>query len=159
MPAMRRGFTLSLLAGLGLAVGGCSVTTEPYEELDCTQFALNLPTTTDLTTTASGLQYRDVVVGPGETVTTGRRVTTFYAACTGAGQLFSAVFSPNRFTFTVGANQVIPGLDEGVQGMRLGGRRQLVIPTSLGYGENGSPGGFPVPNEPIVMTVDAVMLQ
>jgi peptidylprolyl isomerase len=102
---------------------------------------------------------RDVVVGSGADVVVGSRVQTHYAACTSSGLTFAEVAAPGIFTFTVGRGQVIAGLDEGVQGMKLGGRRQLIIPPELGYGQGGSPGGFVVPNDTLVMTIDAVGLR
>lgn len=147
-----------VLGALALASGGCSVTTEPTVILDCSTLAQNAGSYPDLVTTPSGLRYRDVVVGPGREVTEGSRVITYYSACLGTGDVFSQVNSPSRFIFTVGGNQVTAGLDEGVRGMRLGGRRQLIIPRELGF-NNGDYRGFPVPNETFYMTIDAVGLQ
>jgi peptidylprolyl isomerase len=59
------------------------------------------------------------------------------------------------FTFTLGAGEVIPGWDQGVEGMRVGGRRELIIPPSLGYGSTGSPPVIP-PDETLVFVVDLV---
>lgn len=157
--SLSRWRTLSLVAAMPLAMGGCTNSAEPFVQLDCTTLALTLPDVTDLISTPSGLQYRDVVVGPGATVSDGDRVTTHYAACVRTGELFAEALAPlSTLKFTVGKGQVIAGLDEGVVGMKLGGRRQLVIPPSLGYGTRGSPGGFPVPNDTLIITVDAIGL-
>jgi FKBP-type peptidyl-prolyl cis-trans isomerase len=155
---MRLRLRFALLASAPLFLG-CLSSTQPGSAPDCTTFATSYAIATDLTTTASGLQYRDVVVGPGAGVTAGSTVVTYYSACLTTGELFSQVAAPSRFVFPVGAGTVPAGLDEGVQGMRLGGRRQLVIPAALGYGTGGSPGGFAVPNATFVMTVDAVGLR
>jgi FKBP-type peptidyl-prolyl cis-trans isomerase len=155
---MRLRVRVALLASAPFFLG-CLSTTEPVSTPDCATFATNYATATDLTTTASGLRYRDVIVGPGAPVTAGSTVVTYYSACLTTGELFSAVFAPSRFVFPVGAGTVPAGLDEGVQGMRLGGRRELVIPAALGYGLGGSPGGFAVPDSTFVMTVDAVGLR
>ena len=58
------------------------------------------------------------------------------------------------FSFSLGAGQVIPGWDQGIVGMQKGGRRLLVIPPALGYGEQGTPGGPIPPNAPLVFVVD-----
>lgn len=155
---MRLHASVALLTGLCLTAS-CLGTTEPTPAPDCSAFALAYPTATDLVTTPSGLQYRDVVVGTGASVTAGGTVVTYYSACLTTGETFSQVSAPSRFVFSVGTGSVPAGLDEGVQGMKLGGRRQLVIPAALGYGTSGSPGGFPVPNSTFVMTVDAVGLR
>lgn len=151
--------TLAAIAGISLLATACLNTEQPSFGLDCSTLATNLASTTNLTTKPSGLQYRDVVVGPGAVVTAGSRVTTQYSACLTTGEVFSEASGTNHLSFTVGQGQVFPGLDEGVQGMRLGGRRQLVIPPALGYGANGSVGGFSVPNATFVMTIDAQGLQ
>ena len=86
------------------------------------------------TKTSSGLYYRDIVVGAGEQVpaTGTAAVTTTYELYLRNGELLQSGTVP----FTVGTAAVIPGYDEGVRGMRVGGQRQLIIPPSLGYGEN-----------------------
>ena len=147
---------LALVVTLPLASSGCLNAAEPASLPDCGRLAANLGTATGLVTTASGLQYRDVVVGAGTIVTPGLRVITQYAACTTDGQTFAAAVGESRLVFTAGEAQVFPGLDEGVIGMKLGGRRQLVVPPRLGFGANGSVGGFVVPNDTIVITVDAI---
>ncbi len=83
--------------------------------------------------TATGLYYRDIVVGAGALVptTSGASVTTTYAGYLRNGTQFDAGNLP---AFTTGSGQVIAGFDEGVRGMRVGGQRQLIIPPSLGYG-------------------------
>lgn len=150
---------VALVLTVPLVSTGCLNSLEPSARPDCSALATSLATATGLLTTPSGLRYRDVVGGPGALVTTGSRVITQYAACTTDGQTFAIAVDPSRLTFTAGEGQVFPGLDEGVIGMRLGGRRQLVVPAALGFGTNGSVGGFPVPNETIVITLDAIGLR
>jgi FKBP-type peptidyl-prolyl cis-trans isomerase len=158
MPTRRR-FLLALLATLPLAAAGCVDTTEPQYTTECTQAAFNYKTTPGFVTTASGLQYRDVVIGPGTSVGAGSRVIVNYAACVASGLSFAGAIGPSHLIFSVGQGQVIKGLDEGVVGMKLGGRRTLIVPRELGYGTTGSPGGFLVPDETLIITVDAVGLQ
>lgn len=70
------------------------------------------------------------------------------------GKEFDASWSRGEpFTFTLGAGEVIPGWDQGVEGMKVGGRRELIIPPELGYGSTGSPPVIP-PNETLVFVVD-----
>lgn len=147
---------IAFVVALPLVSSGCLHSTEPSSLPDCGTLASSLSTASGLVTTPSGLQYRDVVVGPGALVTSGVRVITQFAACTTDGQTFAAAVGDSRLVFTAGEGQVFPGLDEGVIGMRLGGRRQLVVPARLGFGTNGSVGGFVVPNETIVITLDAI---
>lgn len=100
----------------------------------------------ELTTTASGLKYADLVVGEGPAAESGQTVVVHYSGWLEDGTLFdSSVTSGQPFSFTLGAGNVIQGWDEGLVGMKVGGKRQLVIPAELGYGETGAgstiPGG------------------
>jgi len=93
----------------------------------------------DFTTTASGLKYYDLVVGTGEVASTGQTVVVNYTGWLEDGTQFdSSIDSGQPFSFVLGAGKVIAGWDEGVAGMKVGGKRQLVIPGNLGYGEQGS---------------------
>lgn len=89
----------------------------------------------DLETTSSGLQRADVEVGTGTEATPGRTVVVHYTGRLVNGDTFDSSRRRNEpFTFTLGAGEVIRGWDEGVAGMRVGGKRALVIPPALGYG-------------------------
>lgn len=110
------------------------------------------------TKTASGLYYRDVVVGTGQEVVAGTRVGVLYAGALPTGEPFDQrVQGEEPFSFTVGAGQVVAGWEEGVVGMRVGGKRQLIVPYTLGYGTNGR-GPIP-PFATMVFTVDVVSAQ
>ena len=112
-------------------------------------------------TTPSGLQFQDTVEGSGETATAGRRVRVHYtgwlhdaSAPEGRGRKFdSSKDRGSPFSFHLGAGEVIRGWDEGVQGMKVGGTRVLVIPAALGYGARGAGGVIP-PNATLVFEVD-----
>jgi FKBP-type peptidyl-prolyl cis-trans isomerase len=106
----------------------------------------------------SGLHVRDLAVGTGEEATAGRRVAVLYTGWLTNGTQFDGNM-PNGPTlpFTVGVGEVIPGWDEGVAGMRVGGRRQLVIPPELAYGE-AAMGPIP-PNSTLVFEVELVGVQ
>lgn len=105
--------------------------------------------------TASGLQYRDLVVGSGPTVTNGQMVTVHYIGQLLNGTQFDASVPPAApIRFQVGVGRVIRGWDEGLLGMRVGGRRQLVIPPALGYGLRGM---GPIPaNSVLVFVIEVV---
>ena len=95
--------------------------------------------TNNMTQTLSdGLVITDEVVGTGAEAKAGNTVTVNYTGTFTDGKKFDSSLDPGRtpFPFTLGAGQVIPGWDEGVAGMKVGGKRKLVIPSTLGYGAN-----------------------
>ena len=88
-----------------------------------------------MTTTPSGLQYRDDSVGNGQEAKAGDHVAVHYTGTLTDGKKFDSSRDRGQpFQFALGAGQVIRGWDEGVAGMKIGGRRTLVIPPELGYG-------------------------
>jgi FKBP-type peptidyl-prolyl cis-trans isomerase len=94
--------------------------------------------------TDSGLEYWDIKTGTGATAATGQKVQVHYTGWLTTGKKFdSSVDAGKPFSFTLGAGQVIKGWDEGVAGMKVGGKRQLRIPAPLAYGERGYPGVIP----------------
>lgn len=101
------------------------------------------------------LQITDDVVGEGAEAQPGTTVTVHYVGVSwSTGQQFDASWDRMEpFRFGLGAGQVIQGWDEGVAGMRVGGRRTLTIPPHLGYGSRGA-GGVIAPNETLVFVVD-----
>lgn len=105
----------------------------------------------------SQLQTEDLVTGSGAEAKGGDKVTVQYVGVLyKGGKEFDSSWSRNEpFSFTLGAGEVIPGWDQGVEGMKEGGRRELVIPPELGYGEAGIPPTIP-PNETLVFVVDLV---
>ncbi|TFV86383.1 FKBP-type peptidyl-prolyl cis-trans isomerase [Oxalobacteraceae bacterium OM1] len=111
------------------------------------------------TTTASGLQYEDIQVGTGEEAQAGQHVTVHYTGWLqnqdgSAGRKFDSSKDRNDpFDFPLGAGHVIRGWDEGVQGMKVGGVRKLIIPASLGYGARGAGGVIP-PNATLIFEVE-----
>ena len=90
--------------------------------------------------TASGLRYVDTKAGTGETAVAGKKVTVHYlGVLQKSGKKFDASLDRNEpFQFPLGGGRVIKGWDEGVAGMKVGGKRTLYIPASLGYGERGA---------------------
>lgn len=108
-------------------------------------------------TTPSGLQYWDIRVGTGATALRGQKVKVDYTGWLTNGKKFdSSVGTGKPFEFTIGEGQVIKGWDEGIQGMKAGGKRQLRIPPDLGYGPTGTPGGPIPPNATLIFDVRLV---
>ena len=104
--------------------------------------------------TESGLKYEDLVQGDGAEATAGKRVSVHYTGWLTDGSKFdSSVDRNSPFQFSLGAGMVIRGWDEGVQGMKIGGKRKLTIPPQLGYGERGAGGVIP-PNATLVFDVE-----
>ena len=130
-----------VVAALALTIAGCKGTP--------TSATANVP-----------FSIVDIRVGTGAEATTGRSVATTFA-----GFLFSASAADNKgtpfdagpFTFVVGSNQVIPGFSQGVQGMRVGGFRRVIIPPSLGFGAQAS---GPIPaNSTLVFEIELLDVQ
>lgn len=109
-------------------------------------------------TTASGLQYWDLVVGTGATAVAGKSVRVHYTGWLTNGTKFDSSVDRNEpFVFSLGAGQVIKGWDEGVAGMKVGGKRQLRIPPALGYGARGAGGVIP-PNATLIFDVELLQV-
>ena len=107
-----------------------------------------------IVTTASGLKYIDLVVGKGASPVAGKQVTVHYIGTLDNGKKFdSSVDRKEPFTFVIGVGQVIPGWDEGVMTMKVGGKRKLIIPAKLGYGARGAGGVIP-PNATLHFDVE-----
>ena len=160
---VRRATPVSLLVAVssasifvGLGLGGCAPSRSPAPATQAT--GADAP--------VMELQVKDMRVGQGAEATAGARVTVHYT-----GWLFDPTapehkgkeFDSSRrggepFSFTIGARQVIAGWDQGVAGMRKGGQRRLVIPSSLAYGERGAGGVIP-PNATLVFDVELLDVQ
>ena len=110
------------------------------------------------TTTASGLQFADTVVGTGASPTTGQTCVMHYTGWlykdgVKGSKFDSSVDRGQPFEFTIGVGQVIKGWDEGVATMKVGGKRTLIIPAALGYGARGAGGVIP-PNATLIFDVE-----
>jgi peptidylprolyl isomerase len=113
----------------------------------------------DYTTTESGLKYYDLVEGTGETPQAGQTVVVHYTGWLEDGTKFdSSVDRGQPFSFILGMGNVIPGWDEGVATMKVGGKRQLVVPPELGYGEQGAGATIP-PNATLIFEVELLEIQ
>ncbi len=101
------------------------------------------------------LGIEDIEVGDGDEAVAGKKVSVHYVGVAfSTGEEFDASWNRGQpFEFKLGKGQVIPGWDAGVQGMRVGGRRRLTIPSAMAYGARGA-GGVIAPHEPLVFVVD-----
>ena len=109
-------------------------------------------------TTPSGLQYTDITVGTGAEAVTGKQVSVHYTGWLKDGTKFdSSVDRGMPFNFGLGQGQVIRGWDEGVAGMKVGGKRKLTIPPELGYGDRGAGGVIP-PNATLIFEVELLQV-
>jgi FKBP-type peptidyl-prolyl cis-trans isomerase FkpA len=114
------------------------------------------------TTTPSGLIIEDVVAGNGASAAAGQKVTVHYTGWLTDGIMKGRKFDSSKdrndpFEFPLGAGQVIKGWDEGVQGMKVGGKRLLTIPPALGYGARGAGGVIP-PNATLLFEVELLAI-
>jgi FKBP-type peptidyl-prolyl cis-trans isomerase len=109
----------------------------------------------ELTTTKSGLKYKDLAVGQGEEAGSGEVAVVHYTGWLVDGTKFDSSLDRGQpFEFPVGGGRVIKGWDEGVAGMKVGGKRRLVIPPLLGYGAAGTPGGPIPPSATLIFEVE-----
>jgi peptidylprolyl isomerase len=101
------------------------------------------------------LGIEDIIVGDGQEATSGSKISVHYAGVSfSTGEEFDASWNRGQpFEFRLGKGQVIQGWDTGVQGMRVGGRRRLTIPSAMAYGARGA-GGVIKPHEPLIFVVD-----
>jgi peptidylprolyl isomerase len=109
-------------------------------------------------TPPTSLESADLITGTGPAAKAGDSVTVQYVLATySSGKTIQSSWTSQPFTFTLGAGQVIPGWDQGVVGMQVGGRRELIIPPNLGYGSN-SPGAGIAVNDTLVFVVDLLKI-
>jgi FKBP-type peptidyl-prolyl cis-trans isomerase len=110
-----------------------------------------------------GLKYTDTKIGDGATAHAGNKVSVNYTGWlynngTKGAKFDSSLDRGQPFQFTLGAHQVISGWDEGVAGMKVGGKRTLIIPPELAYGSRGAGGAIP-PNATLIFDVDLLQVQ
>lgn len=114
------------------------------------------PADDKIVTTPSGLKYVDVQAGTGTVAEKGKTVRVHYTGRLKDGTKFDSSLDRNEpITFTLGVGQVIKGWDEGISGMKVGGKRTLIIPPDLGYGARGAGGVIP-PNAELTFDVELV---
>lgn len=155
---IRRALSALALGG-ALALGACEAREEPpvgmvgdpLGETYAPELEVDLA---QMQRTPSGLYYRDVQPGSGAAAQPGDQVVVHYTGWLPSGQEFDSSRQREPFTFRLGQGEVIPGWDEGVAGMQVGGQRRLVIPAELAYGAEGAGGGAIPPNATLVFDVE-----
>jgi peptidylprolyl isomerase len=160
----RRAWLLMGAGALAAALWGCAgaggsknttATTTSTTTTATTTGTTIEPTGGSVVTTPSGLQYEDLVVGTGPMAARGTTAVVHYTGWLTNGTKFDSSKDRNEpFQFQVGSGQVIKGWDEGVSTMKVGGKRKLTIPSSLGYGSQGAGGGVIPPNATLVFEVE-----
>jgi peptidylprolyl isomerase len=116
----------------------------------------SLPSVVQWHTLPSGLQYADIAIGNGATPADGQVVVVHFTGWLDDGTRFDSTRVRGKpFGFPLGSGQVIQGWDEGVRGMRAGGKRRLIVPPALGYGERGVPPVVP-PNARLVFDIELI---
>lgn len=155
---MKKLYSCFLVLLAAAVVAGCASTPTPNataESSTTTTEKVATPATGgNVHKLASGLVYEDLVVGNGTMADPGLTVTVHYTGWLTNGTKFdSSVDRGQPFTFQLGGGQVISGWDQGVKGMRIGGKRKLTIPPDMGYGARGSGHVIP-PNATLVFDVE-----
>jgi FKBP-type peptidyl-prolyl cis-trans isomerase FkpA len=164
---------LAMLIAAAAALSACSLPTESADQTtpDASSTAATLPATeatlpadapatsapTPAPTKVTKLKIRDLKVGKGTKAKKGDLVTVNYTGWLMDGTQFDSSIGVKPFSFTLGAGNVIPGWDKGVVGMRVGGKRQLIIPASLAYGDAGAGGTIP-PNATLKFNVTMLLV-
>jgi len=146
---------IGLGMGIVIIAGGVMFmnTSTPEGDTSNTNIEVKEKTTTN-NTTMNELKIEDEVVGSGETAVAGMKVSVHYTGMFMDGKVFdSSIPRGEAFVFTLGAGQVIKGWDQGVAGMKVGGKRKLTIPSSLAYGDRGAGGVIP-PNAMLMFEVE-----
>ena len=138
---------------LMLLVSGC---VGPAPKIEETTFATALGVDLMASQQVGGMYVRDVVVGTGAAAAIGSTLTVRYSGALANGSVFDANSEPSvPFKFRLGVGEVISGWDVGLEGMKVGGTRQLIIPPAMGYGVQGAPPAIP-PNAILVFTVTLI---
>ena len=143
----------TLVVGV-VAFSGCTKKEEPAKTESSAPAA-----DTAAAPTSSGLKIEDLKVGTGAEAVSGKKVTVHYTGTLTDGKKFdSSLDRKQPFTFTLGAHQVIAGWDQGVAGMKVGGKRKLTIPPELGYGASGAGNVIP-PNATLIFEIELLKVE
>ena len=168
-----RSQVLTTAIALTTLLAACGRNEEPKTEAPATAPSASAsaetpaPATNDTGTTSMPLQKIDLTPGSGVEIKSGQNALVHYtgwlydaAAPDNKGAKFDSSLDRNEpFEFPVGGAMVIPGWDQGVAGMKVGGKRRLVIPPELGYGARGAGGGLIPPNATLVFDVELVEIR
>ena len=142
-----------------LIVGGIYIVSTKSNDnslLQSSSPSANIETTQNM----DELKIEDEMVGTGAEAVAGKKVTVNYAGTLTDGTKFDSSLNPGRtpFEFNLGAGEVIKGWDQGVSGMKVGGKRKLTIPPPLGYGETGAGGVIP-PNATLIFEIELLKVE
>lgn len=108
----------------------------------------------------SGLEYQEVTIGQGRETSNGDTVAAHYLGTLQDGTKFDSSYDRGQpFSFVLGSGTVIKGWDEGLLGMKVGGKRKLIIPANLGYGDRGAGGGLIPPGATLLFDVELVAVE
>jgi FKBP-type peptidyl-prolyl cis-trans isomerase len=158
MTRVRRGVMaaaiLVVAAACGDSTGPSGTPSDPATETFAAALGVNIAT---MTKKNANLYYQDLIVGTGAEAISGRSISVVYTGWLKDGTKFDSNVGGAFFTFALGNGQVISGWDQGVAGMKVGGKRRLVIGSTLGYGANGQ-GTIPG-NATLVFDVELKSLQ
>ena len=132
--------------------------TAPSPAVSSTTTTTTTTTTTKTDAKVTELKIEDVKVGSGKEATSGKRVTVNYTGTLTDGKQFDSSIGRKPFDFVLGNGDVIKGWDQGVAGMKVGGKRKLTIPASLGYGERGAGDVIP-PNATLLFDVELLKVE
>eukprot|EP00898_Chlorokybus_atmophyticus_P006349 jgi/Chlat1/6715/Chrsp50S06423 len=156
------GFLSAVLLAVPEALAASATIPDQDDIKLCTGECLKQLDSIDMQTTKSGLQYKDIVVGKGPSPRIGFQVAVNYVAMVPNGQVFNSSLEAKRpYIIRIGTGQVIPGLDEGVQTMKVGGLRRLYIPGNMAFPKGlGSAPGRPrvPPSSPVVFDVELLFI-
>jgi FKBP-type peptidyl-prolyl cis-trans isomerase len=157
-----RAFRSALLLPLALALAAsCGSDSTGPSALTIEETTFDPSLGIDLATftrNSNGLYFKELVVGPGAIAQDAQQVGVYYKGQRVNAAIFDQRQAPQApFTFRIGSGQVVAGFDQGVRGMRVGGKRQVIIPPALGYGSQGS-GPIP-PNSILIFTLDLASVQ
>jgi peptidylprolyl isomerase len=136
-----------------LLIAAVSIPACSQKEVGAADKTAEAPAVAGAVKTQSGLAYVDLVKGTGASPTSGKNVTVHYTGWLEDGTKFDSSADGHPFTFRIGTGEVIPGWDEGVMSMKVGGKRKLIIPAQLGYGAAGAGGVIP-PNATLIFEVE-----
>lgn len=157
--------TILLLLVFSIAFIGCKKAEKPQKPASKTSATTEKPAAPSpeggkMVVTASGLNYQDLVVGTGAEAVAGKTVVVHYTGWLMNGEKFDSSLDRGKpFEFPLGAGRVIKGWDEGVAGMKVGGKRILIIPPDLAYGERGAGRGKIPPNATLKFEVELLQVK